>query len=104
MAREAKALTGSALQWLRPERAPAEILYAAILRRAVRCPDAYVQMRGHWIVRRLSPHCSRIELEALGTNKGECRLLEAMGRAVITGDVEPGRVRDFLQAKLADST
>ena len=31
-------------------------------------------------------------------------LLEAMGRAVITGDVEPGRVRDFLQAKLADST
>ena len=80
MAREAKALTGSALQWLRPERAPAEILYAAILRRAVRCPDPYVQMRGHWIVRRLSPHCSRIELEALGTNKGECRLLEAMGR------------------------
>ena len=80
VAREAKALTGSALQWLRPERAPAEILYAAILRRAVRCPDPYVQMRGHWIVRRLSPHCSRIELEALGTNKGECRLLEAMGR------------------------
>jgi 3-dehydroquinate synthase len=31
-------------------------------------------------------------------------LLEAMGRAVITGDVEPGRVRDFLQAKLADGT
>ncbi|MGA7295611.1 MAG: DUF2252 family protein [Terriglobales bacterium] len=80
VAREAKALTASALQWLYPERAPAEILYGAILRRAVRCPDPYVQLRGHWIVRRLSPHCSRIELEALGTSRGECRLLEAMGR------------------------
>jgi hypothetical protein len=80
IAREAKALTGSALQWLNPKRVPAEILYAAILRRAVRCPDPYVQMRGHWIVRRLSPHCSRIELDALGTSRGECRLLAAMGR------------------------
>lgn len=80
VAREAKALTGSALLCLNPKRAPTEILYAAILRRAVRSPDPYVQMRGHWIVRRLSPHCSRIELDALGTSRGECRLLEAMGR------------------------
>jgi len=80
VAREAKALLPSALCWLDPKRAPAEILYGAILRRAMRCPDPWVQMRGHWIVRRLSPHCSRIELEALGTSKGECRLLEAMGR------------------------
>jgi len=80
VAREAKALLPSALYWLNPKRAPAEILYGAILRRAVRCPDPYVQMRGHWIVRRLSPHCSRIELEALATSRGECRLLEAMGR------------------------
>ena len=80
VAREAKALLRSALQWLDPERAPAEILYGAILRRAVRCPDPYVQMRGHWIVRRLSPHCSRIELDALGTSRGELRLLEAMGK------------------------
>jgi hypothetical protein len=80
VAREVKALTASALEWLEPKHTPSEILYAAILRRAVRCPDPYVQMRGHWIVRRLSPHCSRIELEALGTSRGECRLLEAMGR------------------------
>jgi hypothetical protein len=80
VAREAKALTGSALLWLHPKHVPAEILYAAILKRAVRCPDPYVQMRGHWIVRRLSPHCSRIELDALATSRSECRLLEAMGR------------------------
>src|SRR3981081_1804321 len=75
VAREAKALLRSALQWLNPERVPAEILYGAILRRAVRCPDPYVQMRGHWIVRRLSPHCSRIELDALGTSRGALRLV-----------------------------
>jgi len=79
VAREAKALTPSAMQWVNPK-LPAEILYAVILRRAVRCPDPYVQLRGHWLVRRLSPHCSRIELEALGTSREECRLLEAMGR------------------------
>ncbi|MBZ5665033.1 MAG: DUF2252 domain-containing protein [Acidobacteriia bacterium] len=90
VAREIKALTASALQWLEPKRAPAEILYAAILRRAVRCPDPYVQMRGHWIVRRLSPHCSRIELEALASSRGECRLLEAMGRE--TANIHVGTV------------
>jgi len=80
VAREAKALLPSALQCVHGNRVPSEILYAAILRRAVRCPDPFVQMRGHWIVRRLSPYCSRIELEALSTNREECRLLEAMGR------------------------
>lgn len=79
VAREAKALAPSAAHWSDP-RAPREILYGAILQRAVRCPDPYVQLRGHWIVRRLSPHCSRIELEMLGTARGELRLMEAMGR------------------------
>jgi len=79
VAREAKALAPSAAHWANPS-TPRDILYGAILRRAVRCPDPYVQLRGHWIVRRLSPHCSRIELEALATSRGECRLLEAMGR------------------------
>ncbi len=90
VAREAKALLPSALQWLNPKRAPAEILYGAILKRAVRCPDPYVQMRGHWIVRRLSPHCSRIELHELGTSRGELRLLEAMGRE--TANIHLGTV------------
>jgi hypothetical protein len=80
VAREAKALLPSALHWVNPKQATAEILYGAILKEAVRCPDPYVQMRGNWIVRRLSPHCSRIELDELKTSKRELRLLEAMGR------------------------
>ena len=93
VAREAKALLPSAMHWLDPSRAPGEILYGAILHRAVRCPDPYVQLRGHWIVRRLSPHCSRIELDELESARGELRLLEAMGRetANIHGGTEEKR-------------
>src|SRR5438128_11264483 len=46
---------------------------------AVRALDPFVQVRGRWIVRRLSPHCLRIELDELPKNRDECRLLFAMG-------------------------
>jgi hypothetical protein len=87
VAREAKALAPSALHWADPS-ASREILYGPIVRRAVRCPDPHVRVRGRWILRRLSPHCSRIELEELGNNRGECRLLEAMGYE--TGNIHAG--------------
>lgn len=103
VAREAKALAPSASHWIDPG-APREILYGVILRRAVRSQDPYVQLRGHWIVRRLSPHCSRIELEALGTAKGELRLLEAMGHEtanIHVGTEEKRRsiLKDFCKRK-----
>jgi hypothetical protein len=46
---------------------------------AVRCPDPFVRLRGHWLVRRLAPYCTRIELSVLPTNRDELRLLFAMG-------------------------
>ena len=79
VAREAKALTPSSVYWATVDDRPSEILYQAIISRAVRCPDPFVQLRGHWIVRRLSPHCSRIELSVLPTDRDERRLLSAMG-------------------------
>jgi uncharacterized protein (DUF2252 family) len=79
VAREAKALVPSAFYWINGDRGPSEILYHAIISRAIRCPDPFVQLRGHWIVRRLSPHCSRIELSVLPTDRDELRLLSAMG-------------------------
>lgn len=54
-------------------------MYQAIVSRAVRCPDPFVRLRGRWIVRRLSPHCCRIELDVLPTDRDELRLLRAMG-------------------------
>ena len=79
IAREAKALVSSACYWARDHQGPPEILYQAIISRAVRCLDPFVQLRGRWIVRRLSPHCSRIELASLRAPGKELRLLRSMG-------------------------
>jgi hypothetical protein len=79
IAREAKALAPSSVYWAEKRKGPHEILYQAIVNRAVRCLDPFVQLRGHWIVRRLSPHCSRIELSLLPEKRDELRLLHAMG-------------------------
>jgi hypothetical protein len=79
IAREAKALVPSSVYWAKGEEGPTDILYQAIISHAVRDPDPFVQLRGRWIVRRLSPHCSRIELSVLPTNRDELRLLSAMG-------------------------
>ena len=79
IAREAKALVSSACYWAKEYEGPAEILYQAIISHAVRCMDPFVQLRGRWIVRRLSPHCSRIELATLRAPGKELRLLRAMG-------------------------
>lgn len=79
IAREAKAIVPSSVYWARGTQGPEEILYPAIISRAIRAPDPYVQVRGRWIVRRLSPHCCRIELSDLPTDRDELRLLFAMG-------------------------
>jgi hypothetical protein len=79
VAREAKALVPSSVFWAGGKKAPSEILYQAIITSAVRCPDPFVELRGKWIVRRLSPHCSRIELTVLPKDRDERKLLFAMG-------------------------
>ena len=79
IAREAKALVSSSCYWAEGKQGTSEILYQTIISRAVRCPDPFVQLRGRWIVRRLSPHCSRIELVTLRAQSAEMHLLHAMG-------------------------
>ncbi len=79
IAREAKALVSSAAYWAKGHEGPTDILYQTIISCAVRCPDPFVHLRGRWIVRRLSPHCSRIELSTLQLQKEEIRLLHSMG-------------------------
>ncbi len=79
VAREAKALVPSAVHWVRGSKGPGKIMYSETMSGAVRDPDPFVQLRGPWIVRRLSPHCSRIELNAIPKDRDEQRLLFAMG-------------------------
>ncbi|HVA15026.1 MAG TPA: hypothetical protein VNF99_17400 [Stellaceae bacterium] len=53
--------------------------YAAILQHAVRAPDPFVAVEKGWLLRRLAPHCTRIDLADVPKRKDERLLLEAMG-------------------------
>jgi hypothetical protein len=104
IAREAKELAPSAWLWANADRktskrnTPAEtpggaatLFYQECLEGARRAPDPFVKMRGHWIVRRLAPDCSRIELASLPARHDAVRLLHAMGFE--TANVHLGSVK-----------
>lgn len=78
IAREAKALAPSACLWWAGEKG-GDILYQDLIDSAVRAVDPYVELRGRWIVRRLAPDCSRVELSAMPKERDDARLLHAMG-------------------------
>lgn len=79
LAREAKAMAPSACFWAAGCKGSSRILYQEILDTAVRCCDPFVKQKGRWIVRRLAPDCSRIELSELPKEHSEKVLLSAMG-------------------------
>jgi Uncharacterized protein conserved in bacteria (DUF2252) len=78
IAREAKPLAPSAWLWGRHERLRG-VRYAELIRCAVRVPDPFLEVRGKWLIRRLAPDCSRIELASLPRGHDERRLLGMMG-------------------------
>ena len=78
IAREAKALAPSACVWAEGRRAR-RLHYQEIVDRAVRSLDPFVCMKGDWIVRRLAPDCSRVELASMPRERDEARLLHSMG-------------------------
>lgn len=79
IAHEAKALAPSAWEWAHPAHAAGRIHYAELVGQAVRCPDPMLEVRDDWLIRRLSPDCSRILLDELPRLRDEARLLKAMG-------------------------
>jgi hypothetical protein len=79
IAREAKALAPSACVWAQQGSGTAPLLYQEVLNHAVRCRDPFVRLLKRWIVRRLAPDCSRIELVSLPRERDELRLLYDMG-------------------------
>ena len=100
VAREAKALTVSAWQWEKRAGGAGEILYQKILGTAVRVLDPWVRRSGTWIVRRLAPDCSRIELAALPKDRDELKLLHAMGQETANVHTGDGQSKAALQADL----
>jgi hypothetical protein len=99
IAREAKALATSAYVWALDGKGKKDILYQDVLDRAVRCLDPFVQLRGRWIIRRLAPDCSRVELSSLPEERDELRLLYEMGWE--TANVHLGSKR-AIKAVLSD--
>jgi hypothetical protein len=79
VAREVKARAPSAAAWASGGKTePTQ--YATILKKAVRAPDPFVDLRADWTVRRLAPHCQSVSLDDLA-NAGTARdILHAMGR------------------------
>jgi uncharacterized protein (DUF2252 family) len=77
VAREAKRLVPPAAAWASGRRGASR--YARIVRRALRVPDPALRISRSWLVRRLSPDCSRIDIDALPRRYDEYRLLYAMG-------------------------
>jgi hypothetical protein len=79
VAREAKSALPSACIW-EEEGGPSDrVWYSEITAKAIRVPDPFVKLYGNWIVRRLAPDCSRIELPSLPEKRDEARILHAMG-------------------------
>lgn len=79
VAREAKALLPSASVWAKDGQGSKKIFYEEIITHAARCADPFVHLRGRWIVRRLAPDCSRIEMAVIPKRRDEERLLHSMG-------------------------
>jgi hypothetical protein len=79
IAREAKELVGSGVAWAKGSGTSIPIHYPTIVRRAVRCADPFLEIRGRWILRRLAPDCSRIEFTVARLPAEQSDLLTAMG-------------------------
>ena len=92
--------TPSAASWA-AGKDDAAVGYGEALASAVRCPDPLVRVHGSWLVRRLAPDCSRIELATLSRSQEITRLLTAMGRETAnvhvgtTGAVDADRAKSI---------
>jgi hypothetical protein len=80
MAREAKQVVGSACLWAQGKRGGKDNPWLEkTVRSAIRCADPYYEVRGNWLVRRLAPDCSRIDIDELVHHEDLAALLYSMG-------------------------
>lgn len=79
IAREAKAMLPPACAWATGMRERKQFYYNKIVDGAVRARDPFLHTAKGWVIRRLSPHCSRINLSELPKKRDEMRILKAMG-------------------------
>lgn len=81
MAREAKAVVAPACLWARGKRGgKGNPWLERTVRSAVRCADPYYEVRRGWLVRRLGPDCSRIDIDEINHHEDLASLLYCMGQ------------------------
>ena len=97
IAREAKAWAPSAAVWI-AGRKSSNVNGSTLLSCAVRAFDPFFRKVDGWLMRRLSPDCSRIELEEVPRVRDEERLLRAMGWE--TANVHLGHGRTLIRRDL----
>jgi len=96
IAREAKAMRPSAWVWARSG-GTAEVYSDKLAAAAIRVPDPFLKFHERWLVRRLAPDCSRIELASLPKERDEAKLLYSMGRE--TANVHWGSPSEMTRVK-----
>ena len=82
LAREVKGLHPSAWVWATAPPPATAIRCRELLEQAVRCADPHTEVVAGppaWLVRRLAPDCTRIELAELPAERDEAHLLRSMG-------------------------
>jgi hypothetical protein len=95
--REAKALAPSAWAWAFSEQKNDRIGYQKALDTSVRAVDPFVRLKSGWIVRRLAPDCTRVELASVPREKNKGKLLQAMGWETANVHLGSKRTRTILR-------
>lgn len=102
VAREAKSAVGSASSWLaEPDDFSPPLLYQRAVEQAVRCNDPFLTVKPGWIVRRLAPDCSRVELSSVPSRKDQAEWLSAMGWETANIHLGSARAAKEIPADLA---
>jgi hypothetical protein len=103
MAREAKEAVGSACVWAQGKRGGKENPWLEkAVRSAVRCADPYYEVRRGWLVRRLGPDCSRIDIDELVNHQDLAALLYSMGQETANIHLGTPKCRRRLRESLRD--
>jgi hypothetical protein len=97
IARECKSLLPSAQAFVNRIEKP-DNYYNALIHQAPR-RDPYLHIDGNWIVRRIGPHNSRIELAQLRAAKDQSVVLKSMGRETCNMDIPNMQVAEEVRAE-----
>ena len=100
IAREAKAITGSAWSWLQTEAPRSRVHYTEIVKRAVRMHDPSLRVRQAMVVRRLAPDCRKVELAELPRKANVEEMLRMMGAETANVHLGDRHARKAIRADL----